>query len=38
MRRKHLVTSENRKYLMGTWLKDTGTDFKRVPPAIFGLI
>lgn len=23
---------------MGTWVKDTGTDFKRVPPAIFGLI
>lgn len=23
---------------MGTWLKDKGTDFKRVPPAIFGLI
>lgn len=29
---------ENRKYLMGTWLKDTGTDFKRVPLAIFGLM
>lgn len=23
---------------MGTWLKDTGTDLKRVPLAIFGLI
>lgn len=37
-RQKHLVTSENRKHLMGTWLKDTGTDLKRVPLAIFGLI
>lgn len=35
---KHLVTSENRKRLMGTWLKDTGTDLKRVPLATFGLI